>query len=35
MEEDVQALKDVNSHILNIFLNKGLAKIEEAETIEE
>ena len=35
MEEDVQALKDVNSYILNIFLNKGLVKIEEAETIED
>ena len=35
MEEDVQALKGVNSHILNIFLNKGLVKIGEAETIED
>ncbi len=29
MEEEVQALKDVNSHILNIFLNKGPVKIED------
>jgi hypothetical protein len=35
MKKDVQALKDVNSHILNIFLNKGLVKIEEEETIED
>ena len=35
MEEDVQALKGVNSHILNIFLNEGLVKIGEAETIKE
>jgi hypothetical protein len=29
IEEDVQALKDVNSHMLNIFLNKGPVKIED------
>jgi hypothetical protein len=34
MEEDVQALKGVNSHILNIFLNEGREKTGEAESIE-
>ena len=35
MEEDVQVLTDVNSHILNIFLSEGLVKIGDAETIED
>ena len=34
MEEDVQALKGVNSHILNIFLNEGLERNGEADSIE-
>ena len=32
---DAQALKGVNSHILNIFRNEGLERIGEAETIED
>lgn len=31
----VQVLKGDNSHITDIFLNAGLAKIEEAEMIED
>jgi hypothetical protein len=34
MEEDVQVLKGVSSHILNIFLSEDLVRIEEADLIE-
>ena len=32
---DVQVLKGDNTHITSIFLNAGLARKEEAETIED
>jgi hypothetical protein len=34
MEEDVQALKGVNSHILNIFLKEDRARTGESNSIE-
>jgi hypothetical protein len=34
MEEGVQALKGVNSHILNIFLNEGRERTGGAGSIE-
>jgi hypothetical protein len=35
MEEGVQVLKDVDTHIKDIFLNAGLKRIGEADSIEE
>ena len=35
MEVGVQVLKDVNTHITDIFLNAGLASKGEARTIED
>jgi len=35
MEVGVQVLRGVNSHITDIFLNVGLARKGEAETIED
>ena len=35
MEEGAQVLIGVNSHITNIFLNTGLTRIGEADSIEE
>ena len=35
MEEDVQALKDVSSRIMHIFLKGDLRKTGEADSIED
>jgi hypothetical protein len=35
MEGGVRALKGVSSRMINIFLKEGLARIEEADLIED